>query len=599
MELAIPLVALGGLFIISNQNKNKPAENFNNANLPDLPDVNYPEPVFNISNDTEATSNLSVNNRYAPQTAYTDKYFNQKLNVENLNYGVNKDDRNKMYKSLTGETVDRNNFKHNNMTPYFGGHIRSAPTDNNVETILDAYSGAGSQFVSKKEQAPLFKPGVDHSYGTGAPNSNDFYQSRVNPSMSMANVKPFESEQVGPGIGLGYTTSGEGGFNSGLMSREQWTGKNVDQLRVDTNPKISHSLFGLEGPAINKVKNMGSIGKMEKNHVNTDFEWNADRLFTTVGNATKPTNRANILMKEENRSTTSCDYTGAASIKNNELITGEYMPSKHNDLHSYPITPAGATNRGFQTEEYNGVKSNRAYGNNRTVTNDQNKDGYFGGMGGGIKEAIAPILDILRPSRKENTINSMRQYNNPRGSVGGTYMYDPTNTPAPTIREMTGQSPFHLNVNRTQKHGAYEVTKPNLNKTNRTETSVYYQGGSSASGAKGMTNAYTTHETQRNNDIKSSTIDSRTGNGGMALLNSEINMRTNNRDNMLQNNRAVSGANIISSIPSVNNMGKLNGGNNLYQNIQTDRTNPDILSGFQGNPFVIPMNAIDKNSYNR
>ena len=69
---------------------------------------------------------------------------------------------------------------------------------------------------------------------------SDFMQSRVNPAMKMSNVKPFVSENVGPGLNRGYTTLGSGGYNSGMESRDRWIAKSVDELRVKTNPKVTY-----------------------------------------------------------------------------------------------------------------------------------------------------------------------------------------------------------------------------------------------------------------------------------------------------------------------------------------------------------------------
>ena len=60
--------------------------------------------------------------------------------------------------------------------------------------------GTGSQQIEKQERAPLFKPEDSIQWTHGAPNHSDFYQSRAHKSMSMNNVKPWESVQVGPGM---------------------------------------------------------------------------------------------------------------------------------------------------------------------------------------------------------------------------------------------------------------------------------------------------------------------------------------------------------------------------------------------------------------
>ena len=56
----------------------------------------------------------------------------------------------------------------------------------------------------------------------------------------MNNVKPWQEIQVGPGLGKGYSSKGSIGFNSGMEQRSKYLPKNVDQLRVSTNPKVTY-----------------------------------------------------------------------------------------------------------------------------------------------------------------------------------------------------------------------------------------------------------------------------------------------------------------------------------------------------------------------
>ena len=80
--LAIPLIALGGLYIVSNQSKNSNTnvEGFHtNPNyLPnvDVQNRNFPSelPVNNAENDL--TSKLTTVNKYDTPSVYSDKYFN-------------------------------------------------------------------------------------------------------------------------------------------------------------------------------------------------------------------------------------------------------------------------------------------------------------------------------------------------------------------------------------------------------------------------------------------------------------------------------------------------------------------------------------------
>lgn len=586
MELAIPLVALGGLYIISNQKTKK--ENFqNNENLPniDIPDKNYPYQPPIISIDTDTTSKLSTNNHYDTPSAYTDKYFNGKMNNKIVdNYGE-RYDKNGTYKSLNGKTVDTSYFKHNNMVPYFGSHIRSMPNSNTSESMLDNMVGAGSQVIDKVEQSPLFAPGTDLGWANGTPNMSGFFQSRVNPSLKVSNVNPFEQERVGPGLGLGYTNEGQGGFNSGMMSRELWGEKTVDDLRVATNPKNSYMLIGHEGPADSYMKNRGMIGVVEKNRQDTAFEMGSDRLFTTTGARKERSIYPEQIDRHTTRPETTASYVGGGHAGNGSMVDGEYMDSKRMELGALPFTPAGAVGKGESTESDYGIKTKMAYPNNRSYTNNNNNDGYFGVAGGVIGEAVAPLLDILRPSRKENTVGTLRPYQNARGSVNASYVFNPTDVVPTTMREMTENSKNHYNINANQRGGGYLVNEQQGSHTTRQETSDYYYAGNAGSNNKNMP-TFEAERNQRNNDNKSSTVHGRMVQGNMKLGNSNINMRVASKDHLLHNNRQAVGTS-MSQTPSMNNMGQTQGMNTLYHGINTDRNTADITEVLKQNPYAI------------
>jgi hypothetical protein len=155
MELAIPGVALGLLYVVTNQNKKK--ENFaNNVNeLPNtnIPNRNYPNEYPVVSTETDQTSALSTTNRFDNAGGvYTDKYFNP-TSVSNMvdSFSPSNNSQRNFY-SLTGEKVDSNYFQHNNMVPFFGSSLRTNhnPSTSN-ESVLDNMNGVGSQIFSKKE----------------------------------------------------------------------------------------------------------------------------------------------------------------------------------------------------------------------------------------------------------------------------------------------------------------------------------------------------------------------------------------------------------------------------------------------------------------
>lgn len=583
MELAIPGVALGLLYVVSNQKKDeKSDESFTNY----LPNTNTPDKNYNENNvegleEYEKTSSLSRLNKFDSQGVYTDKYFHSKQNqattdsVEQPNFY-----------SMTGDKVNSSYFQHNNMVPYFGSNLRTVKAlANTNEGLLDSYTGSGSQISVKKEQSPLFKPDENVHWAYGTPNQNNFIQSRINPSMKMANVKPFEEERVAPGLG-----DGSEGFNSGMMNRDTWMPKNVDDLRVLTNPRAGGvSLIGHEGPAngiTQTAPTAESMGVFEKNRPDTDFEMTKDRYLTTTGLEKGPALHSIPIDRHVTRPETTTSYTGVAGAEQNaSYIPGEYMPSHNQHLGPTPFGVANANSRNAATTDDYGIKSKKAYPNNRS---SNKQDTYFGMVSGGLNAAVAPLLDVLRPSRKENVIGSLRPYQNPGKKVPNSYIFNPADRLPTTIRETTENSKNHMNINSNQNGGAYMVTDHQVAYTTRNETGdFFYTGGVGATDGNRELKSYEAIGNQRNNDVKSSTINGRLTKGNMSLLNADMHVRERTRDESLKNSRDIVG-NMPYASPDVANMGRVAGNHNaLPSNVNEERNNIRFEEQLKENPYVV------------
>ena len=157
-ELAIPLAVLGGLYIISNQNKEKEKEGFE-ANRRYLTNTNNEiknYPVLDVAN-ARGTINEFSGARHTEVEKYNPT---KKLVSVNTNKppGTNK------FRSLTGEVMHKGEIKHNNMQPFFGSTVTQNTSGGGYEGLLDVYTGAGSQNIEKRAQAPMFKPqaNMDH-----------------------------------------------------------------------------------------------------------------------------------------------------------------------------------------------------------------------------------------------------------------------------------------------------------------------------------------------------------------------------------------------------------------------------------------------------
>jgi hypothetical protein len=610
MEVLIPLVSLAGLYSISNQSKTSNKENFDasgkkaknrfSSDLPntDVPERNFP-PENKFTGETDQSTLLSkVNKNSQPNRAWTDKYYDPQSNYLIQQSAQFAEKTGKQYTSLEGNNVDLTHFVHGNMVPFFGSKTHSNhQTFNSNEGILDNYMGSGSvsYAYNKQEIAPLFKPSAGNQWTNGTPNMNDFMQTRVNPSMNRNGERPshLEPVQVAPGLGLGYTNEGALGYNSGLGLREAWIDKKVDELRVSTNPKASDGrAWGHEGPAISHITKQGILGKQQKNRPETAFETGANRWMTTTGASVAPTSRAVQLDRSTNRQTQSdFEYEGIATANHMPVINGDYLPSKRNELGQVPIGVSTAVGKGTPTESDYQTKSSYAYENNRSL-NDQ--ETYYGAIGGVIGAVVAPLLDILKPSRKENAIGNLRPYENAKPAVTNSYLYDPEDIPNHTVRETTEGGTGHLFVNRSQmmQGDGYDVAPRDIRPEQRdTTTDFYYAGGSSAGSHTLAPRRYDTeYYGSQANDAKDAIV-SQTGytpNGVMEIGYGKYGdvQTSNTKDIFLRNQRELFKTDGPAYLPSTDTMGQLQERNTPRLTVNMERSTPDLLNAYRSNPYT-------------
>jgi len=582
-ELAIPLVVLGAMYVISNQDKT--VENYEDMGKPAnyLPNTNIPPKNFPVL----APVNDSNVKKYPNPNQATDKYFNQdvykKTVAQKSDWGVGQFIDPEIT-SLTGTPIATEDFKHNNMVPFFGAKVKGATIDATTsEAILDTMTGAGSQVISKRETAPLFKPQKDVQWSNGVPNANDFYQSRVNPGTRMANIKPWQEQQVGPGLNKGYITQGSGGFNAGMEARDCWLPRNVDQLRTKTNPKVTYGMQGHEGPAISHVKNSASTqtqGAVEKYLPDTYYTVGPERWFTTTGLEKGERARGIEILQDVNRPSTTVSYYGTGG----DQAEGSYIPGHYQSAHrtaeqSGEIANPSAVGQNQPTDADFGIKSYNNLPNNRNTTRQADEYGIVGGI---MKAIIAPIFDTLRPTRKENTIGNIR----PNGNVGLVSgetqpVYNPADRTRTTMREtLVGKLDCnHLNV-ENQGEGGYTVSQQHPVTNQRDTTNCSYAGDPGAPiGVRTYNAAYNQH----NNVNKG--YKNHPNQGGLDLFNPDEGKTCISRRDLCSDRGpiVVGGPSII---PSLDSYGKINTPQYYNECQSCDRIQPDILDAFKQNPYT-------------
>jgi hypothetical protein len=605
MEIAIPLIALGGMYIVSNQSnenctkkeiRKQKQENFTNMGIRSnlgvrtdnyLPNTNIPPQNFPVSNINQLVDTVQ---QYPNPNTATDKYFNQNLYEQKVRNNVPVTKTIQDVYSMTGNYLNSEQFKHNNMVPFNGGKVKGRTYDVNInESVLDNMIGSGSQVIKKIEQAPLFKPEQNMQWAYGMPNQSDFYQSRVNPAMKNNNVKPFDTIMVGPGLDQGYGINGSNGYNSGMEARDKWLPKTVDQLRVDTNPKLEYELINHEGPANSFIKTAPTaqmIGRVEKQRPDTFFINTQDRWLTTTGAEKGETLRPIQEMGVLRRNDIATEYMGPAGAIDVKATTApqNFEPSKRHEAFQGGVNHSRATGQGNHTDKDMFLKSHTNYQNHRSTV--KQPETLRSGFSGAIGAVVAPIMDMFRPTRKDETINNVRVY----GDAGTSSMvkgpvYNPQDTTSTTIKETTLYSP-NFNINN-QKEGIYvnNYTSPDNTQRDTTSCEYYTAAGGYATGYGDM--SYEAAYMQNNNDIKSQTIMNRPNQGGTQIFNQQMHLSTIKSDSDRLDGRVNPAFSRLSGLPpSVNTYGAIRAPQYYNECASCDRIQPDILTAFKNNPYT-------------
>lgn len=609
MELAIPLIALGGMYVISNQpNENevskkihretnkpkpKPKESFTNMgkNPNYLPNAVTEPQNYPIMNNKELIDTVQ---EYVSPNVATDKYFDQSVYQQKERQGLPMGSTIQQVYSLTGNYVSSDEFRHNNMNPFNGSKPRGQEYNvNTAETILDNYSGSGSQVIKKIEQAPLFKPQENVQWAYGTPNMSEFYQSRVNPAMRNNMVKPFESVRVGPGLNKGYDSSGSGGFNSGMESRDQWLPKTVDELRIATNPKEVYSLNDHQGPAQTQIKNVGILGKVEKYRPDTFFINTQDRWLTTTGSEKAGRIVADEVLKDSSRTETTKEFYGTpnAALKTASYVPKHHEESKKQELEGFRVSHSNASGRGPHIDGEEFMRSHTNYTNNRCI--NQQPQTFGSGFTKTLGAVIAPIMDVLKPVKKQEYSSNLRIYGNAAGEVPGNYVIAQGDAPEPTIKETTLYQPNTYIGNQTN-NAAYIVNEhqpiSNQRDTTGETKQVMPMGGS---GSKYGAMAYDNFYRQTNNEAKEKSIKGRYPNGNTSTFNANVNVSIAKADTDRNNNRLWAPSAVVHQGPSVQTYGRMN----QPQYINADpslanRLDGNLLEAFKANPYTHSLSSV-------
>lgn len=336
--------------------------------------------------------------------------------------------------SLTGKSIPASEFTHNNMVPFFGGHIRQNVNVESNRSIMENFQGSEPVFwKEKQEQKPLFKQEKNVSFVHGTPSHSSSITDRYIPSNFRQGEFPFQPQLIGPGLGLAPDAPPSGGFQQD--TRQYELPKTVDELRQGSNPKVTYS--GRTKPGKHLVTNRSEPSEMAKRTSDSFFENSPERYLTTVGNEKEPTYRSEIVEKFTNRLTTSDnEYTGSAApsqTKLSDLREQEYSTPFKNE------TESGAN--ASRNVVFANAKSVNDYGKDSialevTKRNEIEDNTYLSNVSSIFHAMFAPLQDLMKRTRNEELVEKDRATKGiVVAAVKSGVVHDPLDIARTTIKE--------------------------------------------------------------------------------------------------------------------------------------------------------------------
>lgn len=310
--------------------------------------------------------------------------------------------------TLSGETIQKEQFTHNNMKPYFRGSVKQNMDVHVHEGTLERYTGRSPLFRNKQECANFGDVKRDIGNVNGMQVQSDFYKDRIQDPKAQNNIFPIAQVHVGPGLNAGYNATPAGGFQQ-QNTLDFIRPKTVNELRPGNKPKETYEL-PFQGPGKAIAVNRGFKDNLSKNRVDTYYEQSSEQWLSTTGTHSKPTERPTFVVKPTSRVSTHVEYEGLPTKKTSQYGTGD-------------------------KDDY-GKASICVYDNERQTTQVRT---VISNATSVIKALTAPFTDLFRHTTKEYTVDSARLFGPMQAQIPSKpTLYDPVDhAMRTTIKETT------------------------------------------------------------------------------------------------------------------------------------------------------------------
>lgn len=360
-----------------------------------------------------------------------------------------------VHSQLLGLDLPVEQFKHNNMVPFYGGKVKQPSVDQSGYSSgkLEAFTGAYEHrpLGRKKEIEAIWAPtpqGVMTSGGRSVSDeTREAWLQTMPQSRNRANEAPagMAPEIVGrPGVRGGET--GDVYYDM----RQYAYSPNVDELRPTSRPKMSFEGRIIPGATIapDTITNLGrelpTVRERTKAPLVEELTC-TDQLFRTIGAYSGPIQRPDNtyeIKTTERQSTSQNSYVGSAHLK---MQAGDY-----------------------------GKSAILVYGNNRDVTTIRS---HKGNLVSAVKAIVAPLQDVVRVTRKED-VAAPRSFGNAGAAQGVPKLtvYDADDVARTTLKQLMIAETQNLNFASARKvsvvYDPDDVAKTSKKETMLAETSL-------------------------------------------------------------------------------------------------------------------------------
>ena len=357
----------------------------------------------------------------------------------NFNETTNDNDNN--ISLLSGEKMNINQFKHNNMQPFIKGNVTQNTNVEKFTQKLDMNTGVDKLYRRKREVENFNQPTTGYHNINGSKSYNDFLKSRAVAGMTgiQNNISPFEKTYVGPGLNQGYSSKGVGGYQQ-QSTLDYARPKSMDELRSKINQRDTIFEIPIKAPP-KGTEQRGIVTAYNKNKPERTFDKTHDDYFRTTGAYTKDRSRAELAVKNTHRQDTLREYSGVPKM--------EFQ-------------------KGMAFEDDHGRNNIIVYDNERQETETKTTVSNVTSI---VKSLISPVVDALKYTLKEYTVDAPRAGGNAVAQIPKKLtVLDPADTPKTTVKETLVQDSDILNL--TGPDGTYSAAH-DIAKTTVKETLIH------------------------------------------------------------------------------------------------------------------------------